>query len=221
MTGISRAPWRAASGSASPSRCSACGGRRRLRGEGRGADARRASSRCAPAIVLETAGPPPSDTAVDFAAGEPRVIVLRHGPPENVVFAEVNFAAAALPGGQRPAGEGRDPPRPGVYGLDILTNQPLGEGASVTFKYARYFLAPARARTVFGSDVLYERALAVGRLAAEQSQLALLPSTRPAADDLRAAVAAAGTYLVAAPRRDRHASRRSPPAPARAAAWCR
>ena len=90
-------------------------------------------------------------------------------------------------------------PRPGVYGLDIITSLPLAREASVTFKYARYFLAPARARQVYGNDVLYERALSVGQLIPSGSLLALLPSTRPAADNLRGAMSAPGTYLVAAP----------------------
>ena len=77
------------------------------------------------------------------------------------------------------------------------------------------------ARAVYGSDVLYERALAVGQLAARRAALALLPSTRPAADNLQAALPAPGTYLVAAAPSDRRASTRSPPAPARAARWCR
>jgi hypothetical protein len=150
------------------------------------------------AIVLETSGPPPSDTTVEFAAGAPHVIVLRHGPPENAVFAEVMFPPTAFrtDSGRLVRVELR--PRPGVYGLDILPSLPLANGASVTFKYARYFLAPARAREIFGSDVVFEKALAVGQLLPSTAQLALLPSTRPAPDNLQGPVPAAGTYLVAA-----------------------
>jgi hypothetical protein len=151
----------------------------------------------ASAIVLETAGPPPSDTSVTFTAGVLRVIVLRHGPPENVVFAELVFPPSAFR-----ADSGRSVrvdvrPRPGVYGVDLATSVPLGEGASVVFKYARYFSAPARARADYGSDVVYERALAVGQVRSGGT-LALLPSTRPVADNLQAALPAAGTYVVAA-----------------------
>jgi hypothetical protein len=46
--------------------------------------------------------------------------------------------------------------------------------------------------------VTYERALAVGQLQPGGTQLALLPSARPAADNLRGPVTASGTYLVAA-----------------------
>jgi hypothetical protein len=197
MTGISRAPWGAASGLvAVAALLAACGGR-----PSTAARVDPTVPRLVPiasAIVLETAGPPPSDTTVELAAGEPHVIVIRHGPPENVVFAELSFPPKAVRADSGRVVRVEVRPRPGVYGLDLLIDQPLGEGAAVTFKYARYFLAPARAREAFGSDVLFERALLVGQLVPGASQLGLLPSTRPAADNLRAALTAPGTYLVAA-----------------------
>ncbi len=152
----------------------------------------------AAAIVLETAGPPPSDTSVTFTTGATHVIVLRHGPPENVVFAELSFPPRAFraDSGRMVTVEIR--PRPGVYGLDVTASQPFADGASVTFKYARYFLAPARARAAFGSDALYERALSVGHPIPGGPLLTLLPSTRPAADNLVGPVRSPGTYLVAA-----------------------
>jgi hypothetical protein len=155
----------------------------------------------ATAIVLETSGPPPSDTTVEFITGEPRVIVLRHGPPENVEFAEVVFPPHAFLGDSGHIVKVEVRPRPGIYGLDVITSLPLAHEASVTFKYARYFSAPARARQVYGSDVQYERALWVGQLIPSGPLLALLPSTRPAADNLQGPMPAAGTYLVAAPER--------------------
>jgi hypothetical protein len=66
------------------------------------------------------------------------------------------------------------------------------------FEYARFFSAPARARQVYGSDVVFERALAVGRLLPD-ARIELLPPSRPAADVVNAELAATGTYLVAAP----------------------
>jgi hypothetical protein len=150
------------------------------------------------AIVQETSGPPPADTEVTFTAGEPRVIVIRHGPPEYVVFAELSFPAAAF------AERGREVrvevrPRPGVYGLDVVTSLAVRDSATIAFKYARYFAAPGRARARYGSDIAYERALAVGRVRRPESLLTLLPSTRPFPDVLQAPLPAAGTYLVAAP----------------------
>jgi hypothetical protein len=196
MTGISRGHWSRASWLCL---AAACGGR-----AGKGADATGPAAvrvvQVSTAMVLETAGPPPPDTSVTFTTGRPRVIVLRYGAPENVVFAELAF-----PPGAFRADSGREVrvdvrPRPGVYGLDLSTSLPLAGGATVTFKYARYFSAPARARAAYGSDGAYERALAVGELLPNGTQLALLPSTRPAADNLRSALPAPGTYLVAAAR---------------------
>jgi hypothetical protein len=149
-------------------------------------------------IVLETSGPPPSDTSVTFAAGQERTIVLRHGPPENIVFARLTFLADAF------ADSGQTVkvdlhPRPGVYGLDLTTSQPFKEkGASLIFEYARFFSAPARARQVYGSDIAFERALAIGRLLPD-ANIDLLPPFRPGADNLGAELPAPGSYLVAAP----------------------
>jgi hypothetical protein len=149
------------------------------------------------AIVLETAGPPPPDTSVTFTAGEPRVIVVRHGPPDYIVFAELRFPASAF--AERGVEVRVDVrPRPGVYGVEVATSLLLRDSATVAFKYPRFFAAPGRARAVYGSDAAYERALAVGRVMPD-GMLALLGSTRPYHDVLRAPLPAAGTYLVAAP----------------------
>jgi hypothetical protein len=149
-------------------------------------------------IVLETSGPPPSDTSVTFTAGDTRTIILRHGPPENIVFARLTFLPQAFgDSGQMVRVDVH--PRPGVYGIDLTTSQPLrGNGASLRFEYARFFSAPARARQVYGSDVIFERALAVGRLLPD-ARIELLPPSRPAADVLAGSLPATGTYLVAAP----------------------
>jgi len=148
--------------------------------------------------VLETAGPPPADTSVTFVTGQPRVIILRHGPPTNIVFAELEFPPLAFgpDSGREVQVDVR--PRPGVYGLDVASTLPIGPGVTLVFKYARYFSAPERARVVYGSDGAFERALAVGQVQ-PGGTLRLAPSTRPAADNLRAPLPAAGSYLVAAP----------------------
>lgn len=195
MAGIFRGLWGRASWLCLAA--AACGG---SRSSARPDAAPRNETRTVPlaqAIVLETSGPQPPDTAVTFNAGQPRVIVLRHGPPEYIVFAELTFPAAAF------AEQGREVrveirPRPGVYGLDVATSLALRDSATIAFKYARYFAAPGRARTVYGSDLAYERALAIGRVM-PQGMLGLLPSTRPYPDMVLAPLQAAGTYLVAAP----------------------
>jgi len=195
MTGISRGRWYRASWLCLAA--AACGGRAGSRAKG--AEPAIRVIPLARAIVLETAGPPPADTSVSFNTGEPRVIVLRHGPPENVEFAEVSFAPTAFKADSGHVVRVEVRPRPGVYGLDVISSVPFAGGASVTFKYARYFSAPALARSVYGSDALYERALAVGQVIPNGPLLTLLPSTRPAADNLKAPMPAPGTYLVAAP----------------------
>jgi hypothetical protein len=151
------------------------------------------------ALLLGTSGAAPHDTMVTFPAGRHRTVVLRHAPPDNVAFATLDFPPSAFA-----ADTGRDVTvrlhaPAGVYGLGIETSSPIGRGATVTFEYPRYFSAPPGARQVYGSDVAFERALAVARLQPD-SMLALLESTRPAPDQLRAPLASAGTYYVAAPR---------------------
>jgi hypothetical protein len=175
----------------------ACGGSRSSGDNQTAAAARGRVVALSEAIVLETSGPPPPDTTVTFIAGELRTIVLRHGPPDYIVFAELVFPPAAF------AERGREVrvdvrPRPGVYGLEVATSLPIRDSAQIVFKYPRYFAAPARSRVVYGSDVAYERALAIGRLM-PGGRLGLLPSTRPVPDLLQARLPAPGTYLVAAP----------------------
>jgi hypothetical protein len=146
---------------------------------------------------IETTGSPPPDTTHTVVAGLPRVILLGHGPPDNVVFAEVLFDTASF---QAPAGSPVSVtirPRPGTYGLSLEASAPIRR-AELTFKYAVYFLAPTGARTRYGSDIGVERALGIGRLDGEV--VTFLPSTRPATDNLRATVTSAGTFVVAAPR---------------------
>ena len=148
-------------------------------------------------FVLETSGPAPPDTSVSFTTGNPRVIVLYHGG-ESITFARLTFEAGAFGDSGRTV-EVEVRPRPGIYGLDLTTSLPLrGSGAAVTFEYTRYLSAPARARQVYGSDVAFERILAVGRILPD-AEVELLPSTRPAADNLRAALPAPGSYIVAGP----------------------
>ena len=50
-------------------------------------------------FVLEVGGTPPADTVVRLAPGERRVIVLRHGPPDQAAFAVVDFGDSAFTGG--------------------------------------------------------------------------------------------------------------------------
>ena len=149
-------------------------------------------------FVLETSGPPPPDTSVTFTTGNPRIIVLHHSG-ESITFARLSFEAGAFGDSGRTV-QVDVRPRPGIYGLDFTTSMPLrGGAAAVTFEYSRYFSAPAQARQVYGSDAAFERVVTVGQLLPD-NQIELLPSTRPATDNLSAALPTAGSYIVAGPR---------------------
>lgn len=147
--------------------------------------------------VLEMRGIPTEDTVVTFRSGRPRTIVLRHGPPDNSVFAELHFPDSVFQGGQFPDSvTATIRPRPGVYGLDLGLTATPRRGATIRFKYPVHFLAPVAALRKHGSAVRFERTLNVARRI-EGERFALLPSDRPASDNLRAALPGPGTYLVA------------------------
>jgi hypothetical protein len=193
MTGISRSLWGRASWLCLAT--IACGG-----GAAPKAPSQPAPLRPIPlkeAIVLENAGPPPSDTAVTFRAGERRAIILRHGPPDNVAFARLDFAPEAFGSGAGSEVRLELRPHPGVYGLDITSTVPFS-GATLAFYYARYFTAPARARQRYGNVVAFEQALTIGQVQSG-ALLAPLSSTRPALDMLSATIPGPGGYFVAAP----------------------
>lgn len=148
--------------------------------------------------LLQMSGTPPPDTTVTLTAGTPRHILFRTARPDNTVLADVYFGAQAF----------QSPPGTAVtvtlranhdaFGLILESGSPFQAGAEITFKYAVHFQAPPDAAAKYPSHVLLERALAVGRLAG--AQIDLLPTTRPASDNLEAPAAAPGTYVVAAPR---------------------
>jgi hypothetical protein len=150
--------------------------------------------------VLEVSGVPPEDTIVTFAAGTSRVIILRHGPPDNTVFVELAFSDSAfvVPGAPDSVTV-IVRPRPGLYALDLATTVVPKGGAMIRFKYPVHFSAPLEAIRHYGSRVRYEQALRIAALT-DGTNYALLPSQRPASDNLQTALPGPGTYLVAAPR---------------------
>ena len=148
---------------------------------------------------LGESGPTPADTVATLTAGIERHILLRTAPPDDATIADVYFGSQAF---QAPAGTVAHVtlrPTPGTYGLVIETDTPFQAGAILTFKYALHFLAPPEATLKYPSHVLFERALAIGRIG-NAADITLLPSVRPAADNLEAPAATPGTYLVAAPK---------------------
>jgi hypothetical protein len=151
--------------------------------------------------TVEVWGTPAPDTVVTFAAAEGRAIVLRHGPPDNTVFAEVTLPANALS-----ASGGRDSvtlsvrPVPGVYGVTLESEAALALPIVLTFKYPIHFAAPTDSRARYATDFLFEQALAVALVEGDGTRFQTLRSTRPASDNLQAVVAVLGRYQLVAPR---------------------
>jgi hypothetical protein len=152
-------------------------------------------------FVLEAAGAQPEDTALSLAPGEPRAIVLRRSAPDFGLFARIELGDSTLQApGNTPAVGLTIHPRPGEYGLDVeVEGGTVGSGGSILFSYGSHFVAPAGARERYGSDIYFERELAIGRVDAN-GQVSFLPTRRPGSDMLSAALPGPGRYLVAAPR---------------------
>ncbi len=151
--------------------------------------------------LLEVAGVPPDDTTLRVSRGARRVVVLRHGPPDNLIFAEVTLPAEAFDSAAPTSDSVRLAirPRPGVYGVDVESSATPIAGATVTFKYPVHFSAPIEATRKYGSDAAFEAVLAVGQLLPDGG-IRFLVSTRPASDNLRAALPGPGSFVVGAPR---------------------
>jgi len=150
--------------------------------------------------LLEMTGIPAEDTTVVFAAGAKRTIILRHGAPDNSTFVELEFGAATFPASASPESISVTvSPRAGVYGVDLTSSVPPGRGAVIRFKYPVHFAAPLAALARYGSDFRFEQALAIAHQL-DSGAFGLLPSRRPALDNLEADLRGPGTYLVVAPK---------------------
>lgn len=151
-------------------------------------------------FVLEASGAQPEDTALNVVSGGPRVVVVRRSAPDYGIFAELHFPGKTL---TAPIGASDArltiSPRPSQYGLDLSVAGTVGDGATIVFSYGAHFVAPAGARARYGSNLAFEKELAIGRLE-ENGQVVFLPTTRAASDVLSAPLAGPGRYLVAAPR---------------------
>jgi hypothetical protein len=129
------------------------------------------------------------------------VVVVRRSEPDYGIVAQLEFPAIAA-GTPVVNGAARltIQPRPGLYALDLgIEGTSLGQGATITFSYGAHFVAPAGARQRYGSDLGFEKALAIGRVS-EDGQVIFLPTSRPGSDMLSAPLPGPGRDLVAAPR---------------------
>jgi hypothetical protein len=151
-------------------------------------------------FVLEASGAAPEDTIVTVSPGVGRVIVLRRSAPDFGLFATLELR----PGSDTsirtgPPTEVALQPTPGLYGLTLAFQGAVADSATISFSYGTHFVAPAGARERYGSNLAFEKALAIGRVG-DDGVVTFLPTYRPGSDMLRAPVAGPGRYLVAAPR---------------------
>jgi hypothetical protein len=151
-------------------------------------------------FVLEASGAAPEDTVVTVIPGAARVIVLRRSAPDFGLFARLELR----PGADTAARAGPPTavtllPTPGLYSLTLAFQGAVADSATITFSYGTHFVAPAGARERYGSNLAFEKALAIGRVG-DDGVVTFLPTSRPGSDMVRAPVAGPGRYLVAAPR---------------------
>jgi hypothetical protein len=148
--------------------------------------------------LLHASGPLVADTTVRLRPGVKRVIVLRHAAPDDLTFAELTIPPTGFDSAAAGLVDVGIRVRPGLYGIDLTASAPL-RSATLTFKYPVHFQAPEDARTAFGSDVAFERVLAIGKLGPGET-IVFQRSYRPAADNLSTTITAAGSYVVGAPK---------------------
>ena len=151
-------------------------------------------------FVLEAAGSQPEDTVAAVPRGPGRVIVLRRGAPDFGLFAVLEFRPAT-DSSARVTDTAQVNLRltPGLYGVTVDLTGPVADSALITFSYGAHFVAPAGARQRYGSDLAFERQLAIGRVGSD-GVVVFLPTWRPGSDMVRARMSGPGRYLVAAPR---------------------
>ena len=151
-------------------------------------------------LVLEASGAAPEDTVVEVHRTARRVIVLRRSAPDFGLFATLEFGSSSDTSAA--AGTGarvRLHPVPGLYGLEIAIEGPVADTAAITFSYGAHFVAPAGARERYGSNLAFEKALAIGKVG-DDGIVVFLSTSRPGSDMVSAPLQGPGRYLVAAPR---------------------
>ncbi len=149
--------------------------------------------------ILERSGASPPDTTVTFRASEGRTIVMRHGAPDNAIFAILSIPPAATTARSGDSTTISLSPSPGRYGVTISSTDSLGAGIQLTFSYATHFQEPSEATTKYPTPGQFEQATAP-LLVLPTGQVQFVVNQRPAADMIRFPVSATGTWLLAAPR---------------------
>lgn len=144
---------------------------------------------------VEVGGIAPNDTVVVLRRGEPRVVILRHGPPDRAEFVELTLPATVFARAPRDTVQLTIKARPGVYGVDLSADADWGPGTQIAFKYAVHFYPPADAVRRYRTLTEIDRRLTVARRE-RNGDLTLYLSTRPSPDVLRAYIPGEGTYVM-------------------------
>lgn len=144
---------------------------------------------------VEVGGIAPNDTVVTVARGEPRVVILRHGPPDRAEFFELILPPTVFAGSPGDSVRVTIRPRPGVYGVELSADAEWGPGAELAFKYAVHFYPPADAVRRYRTLTEVDRRLTVARRE-RNGDLTLYLSSRPAPDVLRAFIPGEGTWVM-------------------------
>jgi len=151
-------------------------------------------------FVLEASGAAPEDTVVEVRRTVRRVIVLRRSAPDFGLFATLDIGTSTDTTATAGAGARvRLHPLPGLYGLEIAIEGQVADSAAILFSYGAHFVAPAGARERYGSNLAFEKALAIGRVG-DDGIVVFLPTSRPGSDMVSAPLQGPGRYFVAAPR---------------------
>ena len=151
-------------------------------------------------FVLEASGAAPEDTVVEVRRTARRVIVLRRSAPDFGLFATLDIGTSTDTTATGGAGARvRLHPLPGLYGLEIAIEGQVADSAAILFSYGAHFVAPAGARERYGSNLAFEKALAIGRVG-DDGIVVFLPTSRPGSDMVSAPLQGPGRYFVAAPR---------------------
>lgn len=151
-------------------------------------------------FMLEASGAAPEDTVVEVHRTARRVIVLRRSAPDFGQFVTVEFGASTdTAAGGGPGAKVGLKPIPGLYGLDLTILGQVSDSARITFSYGTHFVAPAGARERYGSNLAFEKLLAIGKVG-DDGIVVFLPTQRPGSDMVSAPLQGPGRYVVAAPR---------------------
>lgn len=149
--------------------------------------------------ILERSGASPPDTTVTFLASAGRTIVMRHGAPDNAIFAILEVPPAGIIARKGDSVTFRLSPSAGRYGVSLETTDSLAKGVRLTFFYAIHFQEPSEATLKYPTPGQFEQATAAGHTLGN-NQLQFVVSERPAADMIRFPVTASGVWLLAARR---------------------